>query len=74
MSLSFGGVYFKVKIKDKELGYGYSAIPGHLGMAEAVNNAVSQFTQSQEFKEATYQLSGQLDIQLEYLVNLEMPT
>lgn len=73
MSLVATGVQFKLSFNGEELGYGFSSSLGQSGASEALEKAVKEFTQTEQFKKATYELSGQLDIKLEYLVHTSMP-
>lgn len=72
MSLVATGISFTLKFNGEESGYGYSTSLNQIGAAEALNKAVKEFTQTEQFRKATYELSGQLDIKLEYLVHTSM--
>ena len=73
MSLVATGIGFTLSFNNQEVSHGYSSSLGHIGAAEALQNAVKEFTKTEEFKKATYELGGQLNISAEYLVHTAMP-
>ena len=74
MSLTCNGVTYKIIRNNKVVGSGTTESNAMTDHRKAVMEAFKQYVESEQFEKDTYNLSNRFSIEIDYLVDTDMPS
>ena len=74
MGLQAAGIDFKITRNGVVVGKGSTSSNDLPQVRKALLAAVEQYTQSEQFEKDTYELGGEFNIRVDYLINTLMPS